>query len=93
MPQFYCKEMDIIFGKIINICVLINLVLYLPCNFKTNIMSKEKVLGIVRHVLTFTGGIIVAKGFIEETISEELIGSVMTLIGVIWSIVDKNKTV
>jgi hypothetical protein len=64
---------DLFFGKIINICVLINLVLYLPCNFKTNI--------------------IVAKGFIQETASEELIGGLMTLIGVIWSIVDKNKTV
>jgi hypothetical protein len=56
-------------------------------------MSKEKVLGIVRHILTFTGGIIVAKGFIQETASEELIGGLMTLIGVIGSIVDKNKTV
>jgi hypothetical protein len=55
-------------------------------------MSKEKVLGIVRHILTFAGGIIVAKGFIQETATEELIGGLMTLMGVIWSIVDKNKT-
>jgi len=54
-------------------------------------MSKEKVLGIVRHTLTFVGGIIVAKGFIQETATEELIGGIMTLIGVLWSIIDKNK--
>jgi hypothetical protein len=54
-------------------------------------MSKEKVLGVVRHILTFTGGILVAKGFIEESVSGELIGSVMTIIGLVWSIVDKNK--
>ena len=91
MSQFYCKEVDLFFGKIINICVLINLVLYLSHNFKTNVMSKEKVLGIVRHFLTFAGGVIVAKGFIQETVSEELVGSIMTLIGVLWSIIDKNK--
>lgn len=55
-------------------------------------MSKEKVLGVVRHILTFAGGIVVAKGFVEESLSEELIGSLMTLGGVVWSIVDKNKT-
>jgi hypothetical protein len=55
-------------------------------------MTKEKVLGIVRHTLTFVGGVIVAKGFIQETASEELIGGIMTLIGVLWSIIDKNKT-
>jgi hypothetical protein len=55
-------------------------------------MTKEKVLGIVRHILTFVGGVIVAKGFIQETASEELIGGIMTLIGVLWSIIDKNKT-
>lgn len=54
-------------------------------------MTKEKVLGIVRHILIFVGGVIVAKGFIQETVSEELVGSIMTLIGVLWSIIDKNK--
>jgi hypothetical protein len=54
-------------------------------------MSKEKVLGIVRHTLTFVGGIIVAKGFIQETATEELIGGIMTLVGVLWSIIDKNQ--
>jgi len=54
-------------------------------------MSKEKVLGIVRHILTFAGGVIVAKGFIQETATEELIGGIMTLVGVLWSIIDKNK--
>jgi hypothetical protein len=30
-------------------------------------MSKEQILGIVRHTLTFVGGILIMKGFIDET--------------------------
>lgn len=54
-------------------------------------MTKEQVLGIVRHVLTFVGGVLVAKGLATESLSGELIGAAMTLIGGIWSIVAKNK--
>ena len=54
-------------------------------------MNKEKVLGIVRHTLTFIGGALVAKGLATDDISNELIGAIMTLIGGIWSIVSKNK--
>ena len=51
----------------------------------------EKVLGIVRHALTFIGGIIVAKGIVDESTYMELSGAVITLVGGIWSIVSKNK--
>lgn len=54
-------------------------------------LSKEQVLGIVRHTLTFVGGIVVMKGIIDETTVTEIIGGVMTLIGTIWSVVDKNN--
>lgn len=54
-------------------------------------MNKEKILGIVRHVLTFTGGVLIAKGLTTEVMSIELIGATMTLIGGIWSIISKNK--
>lgn len=54
-------------------------------------MNKEQILGIVRHVLTFAGGILVAKGLATEAMSTELIGATMTLIGGIWSIIAKNK--
>ena len=55
-------------------------------------MKKEQLLGIVRHVLTFVGGILVAKGLATESLSQELIGATMTLVGGIWSIIEKNKT-
>ena len=54
-------------------------------------MKKEQVLGIIRHVLTFTGGILVAKGLATESMSQDLIGAAITLIGGIWSIIEKNK--
>ncbi len=53
-------------------------------------LSKEQVLGIIRHALTFAGGIIVMKGLADETTVTEIVGGVVTLVGAIWSIVDKN---
>jgi hypothetical protein len=60
---------------------------------KTKIMkfSKEQLLGIVRHSLTFIGGILVTKGLIDETLLIEFTGGVIALAGTIWSIVEKNK--
>jgi hypothetical protein len=54
-------------------------------------LTKEQVLGIVRHTLTFVGGIIVMKGLVDETTVTEIIGGVITLTGTIWSVIDKNK--
>jgi hypothetical protein len=54
-------------------------------------LTKEQVLGIVRHTLTFIGGIVVSRGLVDETIVTECIGGVLTLTGAIWSIVVKNK--
>jgi hypothetical protein len=54
-------------------------------------MTKEQILGIIRHTLTFAGGIFLMKGIIDEATWTELSGSALTLIGIVWSIVDKNK--
>jgi len=54
-------------------------------------MNKEQVLGIVRHALTFIGGVLVTKGLIDESTLTEVIGGVITLTGAIWSIVIKNQ--
>jgi hypothetical protein len=53
-------------------------------------MSKEQVLGIIRHTLTFVGGILIVKGIATEAMTEEVIGAVITAIGVVWSLI-KNK--
>ena len=47
-------------------------------------------MGIIRHGLTFVGGILVMKGLVDKTTITEIVGGVMTLTGAIWSIVDKK---
>jgi len=54
-------------------------------------MTKEQIFGVARHVLTFLGGFLVVKGYLDESLLNELIGGAITLAGTIWSIVDKNK--
>lgn len=54
-------------------------------------LTKEQLLGILRHTITFVGGFFVAKGLIDETLLSEIIGGAVALAGAIWSIVDKNK--
>ncbi len=53
-------------------------------------MNKEKVLGLIRHTLTFVGGLLVAKGAIDEATATEVVGAVVTLIGGIWSVLVKK---
>ncbi len=53
-------------------------------------MNKEKVLGLIRHTLTFVGGLLVAKGTIDEATATEVVGAVITLIGGIWSVFSKQ---
>jgi hypothetical protein len=53
-------------------------------------LTKEQVLGIVRHALTFVGGIVVMKGWAEEGVVTEIIGGAMTLTGAIWSVIIKK---
>ncbi len=54
-------------------------------------MTLEKTLGIIRHALTFGGGFLVTSGYLAESTLETGIGAIVTLIGVIWSVIDKNK--
>lgn len=53
-------------------------------------LSKEQVLGIIRHTLTFVGGIVVMKGLVDEATVTEIIGGVMTLTGTVWSVINKK---
>lgn len=51
---------------------------------------KDKILGLIRHALTFAGGYIVAKGLIDQVQLAEIAGAVMTIVGSIWSIASKK---
>lgn len=52
---------------------------------------KDQVLGLIRHALTFVGGVIVAKGLVDEGMFQEVLGGIMTLVGAGWSIASKKK--
>jgi len=52
--------------------------------------SKSVTLGIVRHGLTMAGGWIAAQGVGDESINAEIVGVIVALIGLIWSIVIKR---
>jgi len=41
---------------------------------------KEKTLGIIRHALTFVGGVLVTQGVIDDALFAELFGAVMTIV-------------
>jgi len=52
---------------------------------------KEQTLGLIRHALTFIGGIIIAKGLVSDVLFQEILGGVMTLVGAVWSVASKKK--
>lgn len=68
--------------------------IYNKINIKYFIMklTKDQLMGIVRHVITFVGGILVTKGLIDDSILTEIVGGSVALSGAIWSIVSKNKS-
>ena len=54
-------------------------------------MKQEQALGILRHVLTFVGGVLMAKGIVTEGWVADTVGALMTLIGSVWSVAAKNN--
>lgn len=53
-------------------------------------MNKEQKLGVIRHVLTFVGGILLAKGLVDESLMTDLVASIMVIIGGVWSVASKS---
>jgi hypothetical protein len=54
-------------------------------------LTKDQLMGMVRHSLTFIGGILLMKGLVDEALLTEISGGVMTLTGAIWSIINKKE--
>lgn len=53
-------------------------------------MNWEQIAGILRHILTFGGGFLVARGIIDASVLPELIAAVITISGLIWSFIRKT---
>jgi hypothetical protein len=54
-------------------------------------MNVETILGVVRHVLTFGGGFLASKGVLEAAQVETAVGALVTIIGLVWSVLAKRK--
>jgi len=48
------------------------------------------VTAIVRHFMTFIGGILVARGLFDAGMVESLTGAMVTISGVVWSVLNKK---
>jgi hypothetical protein len=57
---------------------------------KPNIMQSA-IIALLRHLLTFIGGTLVAKGVIDTATLTEIIGAIITLLSVGWMAVEKVK--
>ena len=54
-------------------------------------MTKETIFGIIRHILTFGGGFLASNGTIGGADVETGVGALISLIGIVWSAIQKRK--
>ena len=55
-------------------------------------MGKEQFLGFIRHVVTFLGGVIVAKGNLDPMAVETIGGVLVTIAGLVFSFMAPEKS-
>lgn len=51
-----------------------------------NTATEQAALGALRNLLSFAAGILVARGVIDEMTALELVGAVMVILPIAWSI-------
>lgn len=54
-------------------------------------MKKQQALSMIRHTLTFVGGLLVMRGTVDEGTVNELSGAVIALVATVWGIVEKQS--
>ena len=54
-------------------------------------LMKSAIIALLRHLLTFIGGTLVAKGLLDTETLQEIIGALITLLSVGWMTIDKVK--
>ena len=53
-------------------------------------MLKPAILALIRQVLTVAGTALVGKGYVQASEVEPVIGALLTIGSVIWSVADKR---
>ena len=56
-------------------------------------MNQQQKYGVIRHTLTFIAGLLLYNGVLNENEAQEIVSGIMTLISLIWSVVEKNKQI
>ncbi len=54
-------------------------------------MLKPAILALVRQILTVAGTALVARGFVQASDVEPVIGALLTIGSVVWSVADKKR--
>lgn len=54
-------------------------------------MNKAQVLGLIRTVLIAVGGYAVGKGIFDSATVNDIAGSVVVIIGAVWSVLSPEK--
>jgi len=54
------------------------------------IMPKPAIFALIRQILTVAGTALVAKGYVQPSDIEPVIGALLTIGSVIWSVADKR---
>ena len=53
-------------------------------------MLKPAILALIRQILTVAGTALVAKGYVQASEVEPLIGAMLSIGSVVWSVADKR---
>jgi hypothetical protein len=56
-------------------------------------MSKNQILSLIRHTLTFVGGVLLTHGTIDESVMEQIIATTLSLVGLVWGVIEKKQGV
>jgi len=54
-------------------------------------LMQSAVIALLRHLLTFIGGTLVAKGILDSAALTEIIGAIISILSVTWMAVSKYK--
>jgi hypothetical protein len=57
------------------------------------VMSKNQILSLIRHTLTFVGGVLLTHGTIDESVMEQIIATTLSLVGLVWGVIEKKQGV
>lgn len=52
---------------------------------------KDTILSVLRHLLTFGGGLLVARGLASDDTVQQLVAALPTTIGLVWGAADEYR--